>query len=262
MMRNSCARLLAFAALLLLAAPLAAAPQEQPAPSTTMRYDIRFMDLHAAEVLAWDQCSRKEQCRVGTLAVGGDSNRRGVLEVTADAATQEGIARALAKEDALPLTQSFQVLLVAASTKAGDSGLEMPPNVQKALADLKGFLPFKSYELLDAVWLRATQDRAVQGRVSGRGGAGYEVRMRFRNLGSAGDRSLFLDAFSVTEEPSMPKLTPPGTKEADAVAPRAVRDLISTSFSLKPGETIVVGTSKVDGTNEALVVLLTAVPSA
>src|SRR6185295_4623794 len=261
MKRNSCTRLLALAALLLLAVPLAAAPQEQPSSSTTMRYDIRFMDLHAAEVLAWDQCSRKEQCRVGSLSAGGDANRRGYLEVTADASTQERIARALAKEDALPLTQSFQVLLVAASTRGGDSGLEMPPNVQKALGDLKGFLPFKSYELLDAVWMRATQDRPVEGRVSGRGGAGYEVRMRFRNLGSATDRSLFLDAFSVTEEPSMPRPPVAGAKEGEAFTPRPSRDLISTSFSLKPGETIVVGTSKVDGTSEALVVLLTAVPS-
>ena len=46
------------------------------------------------------------------------------------------------------------------------------------------------------------------------------------------------------------------------MAPRPPRELISTTFGVKVGETIVVGTSKVDGTEEALIVLLTAVPSA
>jgi len=261
MIRNSCARLLAFAVLLLLAAPLAAAPQEQPAPPQTMRYDIRFMDLHAAEVLAWDQCQQKERCRIGTLAVSGDSNLRGYLEVTADAATQERIARALAKEDGVPFTQSFQVLLLSASAKAGSSSAEIPANVQKALADLKGLLPFKSYQLLDAVWMRTTQDRLGVGRVTGRGGAGYQVKMRFRKLGGPQDPSLFVDIFSLMDEPAAPKPPAADKKEGEAPTPRPSRALIDTSFGLKEGETIVVGTSKADGADEALVVLLTAVPS-
>jgi hypothetical protein len=39
------------------------------------------------------------------------------------------------------------------------------------------------------------------------------------------------------------------------------RPLLQTTFSLKEGETIVVGTSKADGADGALVVLLTAVPA-
>jgi hypothetical protein len=261
MIRNSCARLLALAALLLLPGVLYAT-QEQPAPSQTMRYDIRFMDLHAAEVLAWDQCVQKERCRIGTLAVSGDSARRGYLEVTADAATQEKISRAVAKADGVPFTQSFQVLLLAASNKAGNAGAEIPANVQKALADLKGFLPFKSYQLLDAVWMRATQDRPAEGHIAtGHGGPDYRVRLRFRNVGSPADRNLFLDAFSLMEEPAAPKPPAAGQKEGEATTPRPSRALIDTSFGLKEGETIVVGTSKVDGGDEALVVLLTAVPS-
>jgi hypothetical protein len=260
MIGNSCVRLLAFAAWLLLPGALYAAQEEQPKPAQSIRYEIRFMDLHAAEVLAWDQCVHKERCRVATLAVG-DSNLKGYLEVGAEPAIQEKIARALAKEDAFPQTQSFQVLLLAAGTKAGSSGLEIPANAQKALADLKGFLPFKNYQLLDAVWMRATQDRLVIGRVTRGGGADYQVRLRFRNLGGPQERSLFVDAFSLMEEPSVPKPPAADKKEGEAVTPRPSRALIDTSFSLKEGETIVVGTSKVDGADEALVVLLTAVPS-
>jgi len=262
MLKNSYARRLVFTALLLPAAPLAAAPQEQPQPSQTLQYEIRYMDLHAAEVLAWDQCSQKERCRIAAVAVPGDATRKGYLGVTADAAVQEKVARALAKEDGVPFTQSFQVLLLSASTKAQSSGAEIPANVQKALADLKGFLPFKSYQLLDAVWMRATQDRPAEGHVAtGRGGPDYRVRLRFRNLGSPQDRSLFVDAFSLMEEPSAPKPPAPEEKKGEAATPRPSRSLIDTSFGLKEGETIVVGTSKVDGADEALVVLLTAVPS-
>ena len=40
----------------------------------------------------------------------------------------------------------------------------------------------------------------------------------------------------------------------------STREILSTSFSIKVGETLVVGTSKLDGGDEALVVLLTAEP--
>ena len=45
-------------------------------------------------------------------------------------------------------------------------------------------------------------------------------------------------------------------------APRASRNrnLVASSFSLMPGETIVVGSSKLEGGGAAIVVLLTAIP--
>jgi hypothetical protein len=267
MTRISCVRPLACAALLLLPGALRAAQPEpltqtpQPMRFDTVRYSIRYMDLHAAEVLAWNQCEKKERCRVVALAVGGDATLKGYLEVTGDPPVQEAIARALAKEDSIPLTQSFQVLLLAAGPGGGNSGLEVPANAQKALNDLKGFLPFRSYELLDAVWVRGTQDRLMDGRLVGRGGSAYAMRLRFRNVGSPEERNLFFDTFHIREEPYTPRPSAAGGNEGQPVAPRPPRELISTTFGVKMGETIVVGTSKVDGTQEALVVLLTAVPS-
>jgi hypothetical protein len=259
MIRNSCARSLLFSLLLLLLPGALSAAQEQPETRTSVRYTVRFMDLHDAEVLAWDQCGQPaERCRVASLAVN-DAGIKGYLEVLAEAAVHEKIARALAAQDAVPLTQSFQVLLLAAGAKAADSGLEIPANARKALDDLKGFLPFKSYRLLDAVWIRATQDRLAVGQISGGAGAGYQVRLRFRNLGNPKDRNLFVDTFSLMAQPATPK--PSAAGEGQPMAPPAPRALIDTSFGLKGGETIVVGTSKVDGAEEALVVLLTAVPS-
>jgi len=240
--------------LALLPGPLAAKQAEkQPEPSAppaqdgqTIRYELRSMDLHAAEVLAWDQCAQKERCRVASTDITGHK----FLEVRAEPAVQEKIARALAREDRQPRTHGFQILLLAASLKPGGGGTEVPANVQKALADLKGFLPYKGYEVLDTAWLSGTQERDMGARLVDHQGAGYQIELRFHDTGSAADRSLFVDGFRLKADP----FKPPGTPE---MRPGGV--LIDTSFGVKEGETIVVGTSKTTGSNEALVVLVTAV---
>jgi hypothetical protein len=244
--------------LALLSAPLAAKQAEkQPEPpavpsreAQSVRYEIRFMDLHAAEVLAWDQCAQKERCRVASLTVPGE--KRKYLDVTAEPAVQEKIARALAREDRQPRTHGFQILLVAASLKPSGGGQEVPANVQKALADLKGFLPFKSYEVLDTAWLNGTQDRGMEARLVDRQGAVYPVILQFHDTGSPADHTLFVDVFRLRVEP----FKIPGTPEV-----RPGGSLIDTSFGVKEGETLVVGTSKTSGSNEAVVVLVTAVPA-
>jgi hypothetical protein len=234
-----------------LAARQAAEKQPEPpaAPSRdahTVRYEIHSMDLHAAEVLAWDQCAQKERCRVASSEITG----RKYLDVGAEPAVQEKIARALAREDQQPRTHGFQILLLAASLKPGSGGVEVPANVQKALADLKGFLPYKGYEVLDTAWLSGTQERDMGARLVDRQGAVYQVSLQFHDTGSAADRSLFVDAFRLRAEPFKPQ----GSPEV-----RSGGVLIDTSFGVKEGETIVVGTSKTTGSNEAVVVLVTAV---
>jgi hypothetical protein len=240
--------------LALLPGPLAAKQAEkQPEPPAasstdrqTIRYELRSLDLHAAEVLAWDQCDQKERCRVASVEITGHK----YLEVGAESAVQEKIARALAREDQQPRTHGFQILLLAAGLKPGGGGTEVPANVQKALADLKGLLPYKSYEVLDTAWLSGTQERDMEARLVDHQGATYEVNLRFHDTGSAADRSLFIDAFRLKAN----AFEVPGAR---VVRPGGV--LVDTSFGVKEGETIVVGTSKTTGSNEALVVLVTAV---
>ncbi|MFL6231600.1 MAG: hypothetical protein ACJ76N_00535 [Thermoanaerobaculia bacterium] len=239
--------------LALIASPLAAkqAAEKQPEPPAfsgdkqTIRYEIHSMDLHTAEVLAWDQCAQKERCRVASSQITG----RKYLEVGAEPAVQEKIARALAREDLQPRTHGFQILLLAANLKPSGGGSEVPANVQKALADLKGFLPYKSYEVMDTAWLSGTQDRGMEAKLVDRQGAGYQIILQFHDAGSAANRSVFVDVFRLRAEP----FKIPGTPET-----RPGGSLIDTSFGVKEGETIVVGTSKTTGSNEAIVVLVTA----
>lgn len=237
--------------LLLLAGAAGAAqdPGGAAAGRSQNKFEIHYLDIHAAEALAWEQCPDKLLCAVRGETYGGDATSRGALFVYADGAAQARIAQALAREDAVPQTQSFQVSFLAAG-KEGGPNPELSAGAQKALADLKGLLPFKSYRLLDTAWLRTTQTASV--RLAGPDGHAFEVWLRFRSSGLGKDRNLLVDGFRLTERfPNEP------TKQV-----RPPQELISTSFGLKVGETIVVGTSKVDGSDDALIVLLTAVPPA
>jgi hypothetical protein len=143
-------------------------------------------------------------------------------------------------------TQLFQVVLLRASRQGPESVDDVPKSARKALDDIREFLPFKRYQLVDSGLMRLVS--GLQGRIVL---SSYEVAMSFEEK----DRKLAIWFFSVY--PVKPKGTqplPPGH------APEAVKPLISTSFSIERGETVVVGSSKING-DEALVVLLTAVPS-
>jgi hypothetical protein len=236
--------------LLLAAVPAVAARDEtDPARFRGVRYEIHYMDLHAAEVLAWDQCPEalKDRCQVS--AISTQDGRLKYLDVVADSPTHERIAHALSTADAVPRTQVFQAVLLAASNRPGTAAPDLSPGAQKALADVRGFLPYKSYEPLDATLLRTTRD--VEGRLLGRDGRQYSIWLHFKAVGAPDSKDLFIESFRLREEAALGK---PGTP------PRVQRDLISTSFGLKQGETIVVGTSKSEAGDEALVLLLTAVP--
>ena len=76
--------------------------------------------------------------------------------------------------------------------------------------------------------------------------------LQFHDTGSPAEHTLFADVFRLRADPFKPQ----GSTET-----RPGGSLIDTSFGVKEGETLVVGTSKVSGSSEALVVLLTAVPA-
>ena len=240
------------ALLLLLAGPVAVmAAQETEKEGTVAvrghysRYEVRFLNVHAAETLAWDLCPDKSACIVQGLTSG----RGAVLNVRADSETHARIAKALSERD-LPRTQSFQVVLLAAGGKANGGTPDLAPGAQKALDDLKQFLPYKTYRTLDTAWVRITQDDVAQARMAGLLDATYELVLRFRSGGTDG-KQLLIDGFS---------LKAPGDLLQTGLKAPGDQTLIQTTFAMSAGETVVVGTSSVSGSQEALVALLTAVP--
>ena len=224
--------------LLLLACPLmASAAQDRPEPSYRSRYDIRYLSVHTAESLVWDLCPQKDACLVRGLA---NANGRGaVLDVNADHETHARIAKALADRDSAPPTQVFQLVLLAAGNKSNGPAPTLSAGAQKALDDMKKFLPFTHYRMLDTALLRVTQNDVAHAQIAGFDPNRYTVAMRFRSGGTDG-KALFIDGF--------------GLKEMND------RTLIQTSFSMNVGETVVVGTSSVGAEQDSLVAILTALP--
>jgi len=134
--------------------------------------------------------------------------------------------------------RKFVFTLALGDVQAG-AGSTFTPAAAKALADLKDFLPYKRYTLLDTVYkiglvgpvvqMKGVDDAqkyqlATSGAALTTDGKRMSVRVQLRLLG--------------TEQPTF---------------------LIETGFEIDLGETVVVGTSRLDG-NRALLLLVTSVP--
>ncbi len=157
-------------------------------------------------------------------------------------------------------TLTFQILLLVAETQ-GSTALEgIPVNAQKAIRDIQDFLPYKSYRLLDAAFLRTTRGgRAV---MSGLAGQSYDTSLRVRAPAPGDGKRLWIDSFAVREVSFRPLERSVEVPEArvEAPTPQPPSEILATAFGMEVGETVVVGTSKLDGPNRALVVILSALP--
>jgi hypothetical protein len=145
----------------------------------------------------------------------------------------------------------FQIALVLADNEPSKEAPQtLPKGLQKALADIQDFLPFKSYRLFDSALVRASG----HGRTKLKGPDGeYEATFLFRDDGDA-KSGLLVDQFSLEKEP-----TPPPQSLPRGVAPRAPEPPQVSSFRIRKGETVVVGSSGLAG-GKSLIVVLTALP--
>lgn len=216
-------------------------------------YILRQLSTHEAEVLAWEQCAKTESdiCRVRDAGYDSKLNSAPYVMVIADDATHQRIARALTERDVLPATHAFQVVLLLADRQPGGIPKDLPANTQKALQDVVGFLPFTRFRMLDSGWVRTSREGQLQ--LGGLAGPPLNVSLE---IGRRGEDRMYVDEFKV-----LAPTVPPGFDPKDPRNPPAwpMRSLISTAFGIKLGETLVVGTSKLDGGDEALVALVSAV---
>ena len=234
-------------------------------------------------------------------------------------------ARTPAERPATPQSlgiYGFSVVLVLGDMQGADPGSTVPDAARKALADMRTFLPYKRYQLLDSGWIlccAAAQKTAavVSGRVRGPddryynyviepiGIADAKLTLRFSMREAAMESPADLDiskmsdvarlehtrqrADALSERDQAETAIKQATKryevgvvsgpEKDAAEIRyqravtRVKDLeaiaagqpagaaepkiMDSTFSIAPGETVVIGTSRVKG-DQALIALLTA----
>ena len=181
-----------------------------------------------------------EDCRVTSQRANDPRTAgiRGTIEVKCGSeATQSKVRAALEAVDVPPATYRFHIAVLQGSRKEGPSP-ELPPSAGKALDDFKKVMAFKSFQVEAETILQSDRDAEAQlstyyvVELSLDRGSGDIINVRAFKLRSA-------------------ILQGPGDK---AFYPT----FLETSFSIKKGETVVLGTSLSD--QQARVVLVTAMP--
>ncbi len=216
--------------------------QSQSLISTT--YTLRFLHGNAAGVLAFEQCPDELQryCRV-------ISSGPRFLTFLAPVEVHTQVARLLSERDSTPDTQTVQlILLVARREGPSDAGL-IGTAAQRALDDIQQYVPYKSYTLLGTALIRTTGK--ASSRVAGPDGRAYEAALQVERLGDDAGK-LYVQQFELKELQERRAHPSEGKDDATPV--------LSTSFALDVGETVVVGTPKLSDGDQTLVVLMTALP--
>lgn len=162
------------------------------------------------------------------------------LTYVTDEATHALIAAELKRRDVAPKSLNFRVALLLADNTDRPAPV-LAGGEQRALADLRQLLPYKGYRLLDSGSIRAQKEGEF--RLGSK--PAFRARLRYEWSDFPVRKDLVLEAFQLQQV-------------LDTVDGEDYKLLLSTSFSLTVGETVVVGTSKLNGNDEALVVFLTA----
>jgi hypothetical protein len=137
-------------------------------------------------------------------------------------------------------TVLVQVIFLTADREGSTALSDLPANVSKAVEDIRDFLPYKKYALLDSAVMRTDGRAAIL--IDGPKEVDYEVQLR---LGRELNGRRNVENFVVLEKHESGKV---------------LRQLMDSSFSAALKETVVVGTSKLNGSGQALIALLTLLP--
>ncbi len=172
--------------------------------------------------------------------------RPGWFVYNTDAATQDAITQALAREDVPRRSLTLDLSLIMADNTS-EAPLTLKGGEAQALADLRQLLPYQGYRLLESGRLRI-QDR---GQIHMGSMPSYAAEFRLGKQVPAGSDLVKFESFELIHT----HLVPGG----DSGAGDTTTDVIlRTGFTMEVGETVVVGTSRLNGSDEALIVLLTA----
>lgn len=212
---------------------------------TTFRFD--HLEASAAQMLVLEYCAQRDEeaCRLITYSTHGQG---GDVTVAGSPGTLASIGREIAARDALGSTQRFQVAVVEASM-AGSRQLEgLSEGAQRALLDAARLLPYEGLAVRGVAVIE-TADTAST-KVSGPAGLEYQMYLKMNPVVTLDEIRIEVHEFTLHRT----RQRGPDGEDVDP------KDLLRTSFQLDSGETVVVGTSRLNGGDSALAVLVTAVP--
>jgi len=239
----------AVAAALACLLPGTVASAQQWADGSTMPTElikVTNVSLDSAFTLAQGVCQAAMRTD-GCVDVSYLKDER-MLAITATPAVITRIQALLAEFDRLPETRSFQIVVLAAD-RSGSGSVDVPDNVSEALEDLRTFLPYTGFRVLGTGWLRTS----AHGETTLPGPMELGVLLSFRPTTDS-TAPLLIERFIVNR-----RTTVNVPVEGGYVPEIRSRNILQTTFTINPGETVVVGTSKLNGDDTAMVVLLTVV---
>ncbi|HEX9981776.1 MAG TPA: hypothetical protein VGF69_00800 [Thermoanaerobaculia bacterium] len=144
------------------------------------------------------------------------------------------------------VTQLFQVVVLHGTMGGVEATENVPRNVERAIEDVRDFLPFKRYRFIDSGLIRLTSGTHGQLILDGVNNTTYRVTFSFAPRSSS---EVQIEELIVH---------PVAGSGVDQIIGKPV---IQTSFEITKGETVVVGSSRLGGGTDALILLLTAVKS-
>jgi hypothetical protein len=169
-----------------------------------------------------------------------------VLSVLASPEAQATVADLLRRLEVPPRSQTFQIMILAAGMES-EPAIDLPQGAARALAGSGRLLPYKGYRLIDQGLLTTTG----RGKIAlGDSQTGFEAELKMEGGAEPGSPVL-VRSFELTR----------AKWESVGQTPFR-RSVIDTSFTIEPGGTVVLGASRLEGGDQALVVLITAVAGA
>ena len=140
----------------------------------------------------------------------------------------------------------FQIVLLVGDHDGETELKDVPPNVLPAVDDVRQFLTYKHYRFVDSAVMRSNGKAEVS--MTGPENQQIDVKFAFHlaQVDEAGKRKIQVRSFEVGAIDAPPN-------------DQGWHGVLETSFGVDAGETIVVGSSKLNGSDRALIVLFTAV---
>ena len=235
---------------LLVVSAVAPSPALAEEEAMNREFQIHGLDTMTAETKVWDLCKGfPETAECGVRASDGEA-----IVVRGTPAVHEAVARMLkgAAVTRRP-TRTFHFSLVAGKAGAPGFAGDISEAGQTALGDISQLLPFKAFRLVDSGLVRT--QRTGQVRLSGDGHS-YLVSLDYNTWSGSGEPA----EIGVQRLVLMQQRVVTGTGPEGISEERTEYDaILETSLTLDLGETVVVGTSKLNGGDEALILLVTAV---
>ena len=208
------------------------------------RFEFDHLEAQAAQLMVLEFCAEQPPDTCQLLSLGSERTGGEITVVGTPGATAE-IGRLLAQKDALGSTQRIQVAVIEATKEGRREISTLSDGAREALEDAASLLPFAGLTVLD-VALIETSHRAST-RVLGPGGFSYDLTLfMLPVVGTEGPKLVF-DRFVVVR---------PSQEGADG-QPVQATEMLEATFEIAVGETVVVGTSRLNGGDSALIVLVT-----